>query len=235
MTVIERRHYTAKGGDADTLPMFLPGLGVSGVTHRWTAKSLTANAGTTITSWADTVGSAPLGQPTTALRPIIGTGPQGLKVVRTDGVDDALTAGGNLPGAKTMTLLLRSIEPAGTTKALFGWDGGYLRRGSQGTVASTRIGASSVYVPVDVTQPLFHVVTVINDFAGGTGATVVDGNYAPQATDRENSNLLIGNVGGSIYGAVEVLDAATWGRALTPSECQLVRTAHQLAYPELVA
>lgn len=235
MTVIQRRHYTATGGNSGTLPTLRPGVGVAGAVHRWSASTLTANAGTNVESWADIIGSAHLTQPTAAKQPIIGTGPDGFKVVRTDGVDDVLTAGGGLPDAKTITLLLRSIDPAGTTRALIGWDGGYLRRGSTGTTASTRIGAPSANIAADVTQPLFHTVTVINDFAGAKGATVVDGTYTAQATDRENGNLLIGNVAGSTYGAIEVLDAAAYGRALTEAECQTVRTAYQKAFPGLVA
>lgn len=232
MTVIERRLYAATGGDSGSLPILLPGLGVAGVIHRWAASMLGAS-GSSISTWEPYIGSVSLAQPTTDLRPIVGT-VSGQKVLRTDGVNDVITAGSGISGSKTISVLLRSIEPAGSTKALYSWDGGYVRRGSAGTVASTRIGATAVTIQVDPTQPQFHVITIINDFAGGVGATVADGTYATQATDRENSNLILGLASGA-YGAVEVLDVAVWGRALTQTECQTVRAGFQSTYPGLVA
>lgn len=233
MTVIERRLYAATGGDSGSLPILLPGLGVPGIAHQWDASMLGA-VGSSVATWEPYTGSLALNQATTAARPIVASGLGGRKVLRFDGADDTMSAGGLLTGSKTMSLLLRSTEPAGTTKALFSWDGGYARRGSTGNTASTRIGASNITVPVDPTQPLFHVVTVINDFAGGVGATAVDGVYMAQATDRENKNLILG-IASSAYGAVEILRVATWGRALTEAECQTARAGFQAAYPGLVA
>lgn len=232
MTVIERRLYTATGGDSGSLPVLLPALGVSGVIHRWAA-SMLGTSGSSVSTWAPYTGNVSLTQPTADLRPIVGT-VSGEKVLRTDGVNDVITAGSGIPGAKTMSVLLRSIDPAGSTKALYSWDGGYVRRGSAGTVASTRIGATAVTLAVDPTQPQFHVITVINNFAGGVGATVADGIYSTQATDRENSNLILGLASGA-YGAIEVLDVAVWGRALSQTECQTVRAGFQAAYPGLVS
>lgn len=232
MTVIERRLYTATGGDSGSLPVLLPGLGVSGVIHRWAA-SMLGTSGSSVSTWAPYTGNVSMTQPTTDLRPTVGT-VSGQKVLRTDGVNDVITAGSGIAGAKTISVLLRSTEPAGTTMPIFSWDGGYVRRGSAGTVASTRIGATAVTIQVDPTQPQFHVITVINDFAGGVGATFADGTYATQATDRENSNLLLGIASGT-YGKIEVLDVAVWGRALTQTECQTVRAGFQSTYPGLVA
>lgn len=232
MTVIERRLYAATGGDSESLPILLPALGVSGVKHRW-ASAMLGNSGSSVATWTPYTGNVALTQPTTAIRPVVGL-VSGQKVLRTDGVSTVITAGSGMTNAKTISVLLRSTEAAGTTKGLFSWDGGYVRRGSAGTVASTRIGATAVTVPADPTQPQFHVITIINDFAGGTGATVVDGTYATQATDRENTNLILGSAS-TTYGAIEVLDVAVWGRALSQTECQTVRASFQTAYPGLVA
>ena len=232
MTVIERRLYAATGGDSGSLPVLLPTLGVSGVMHRWAA-SMLGNSGSSVATWTPYTGNLELTQSTTTIRPVVGV-VSGQKVLRTDGVSTVITAGSGMTNAKTMSVLLRSTEPSGTTVGLFSWDGGYVRRGSAGTVASTRIGATAVTVPVDPTQPQFHVITIINDFAGGIGATVVDGTYATQATDRENTNLILGSAS-TTYGAIEVLDVAVWGRALSQTECQTVRAGFQTAYPGLVA
>lgn len=233
MTVIERRKYTATGGNSATLPTLLPGLGVAGVAHRWSS-SMLGTIGQPVSNWTAYTGGVALAQSTVAAQPIAGTGPNGTKVLRTDGVDDVITAGSQLTNAKTVTFLLRVLDPAGTTEGAVAWDGGYLMRGSQGGSSSTRIGATALSQPESLDQPKFHVVTVINDFAGGVGATVVDGNYGAQATDRENTNVSIGRASTN-YGRVEVLEVAVWKRALSQTECQTVRTALQSAYPGLVA
>lgn len=233
MTVIERRHYTATGGDSDTLPILLPGLGVPGIANRW-ASSMLGIIGSSVASWAPYAGSVPLTQSGSAQQPIVGTGPNGNKVLRTDGVDDSLTAGSSLRSAKTIAVLLRVLDPAGTTQGTIGWDGGNIVRGSTGSTSTVRIGAANLVQAASLDQPLFHVVTAINDFAGGIGATVVDGIYGTQATDRENNNLVLGQAG-SNCGNIEVLDAAVWDRALTESECQTIRAGYQNAYPGLVA
>ena len=233
MTVIERRKYTATGGNSATLPILLPGLGVTGVKNRWAA-SMLGNIGTNVASWNPYTGTVQLTQSTSSAQPIVGTGPDGLKVLRTDGVDDVITAGSQLVNAKTITFLLRVLDPSGTTEGVVAWDGGYVQRGSQGGSASTRIGATTLNLSTNLDQPLFHTVTVINDFAGGTGATVIDAEYGAQATDRENTNLQLGRASTN-YGRVEVLDVAVWDRALSQSECQTVRASYQAAYPGLVA
>lgn len=233
MTVIERRKYTATGGNSATLPTLLPGLGVAGVAHRWSS-SMLGTIGQPVSSWPAYTGGVALAQSTAGKQPIAGTGPNGTKVLRTDGVDDVLTAGSALANAKTLTFLLRVLDPAGTAEGVVSWDGGYVQRGSNGTTASTRVGTSVVTHTASLDQPLFHVVTIINDFAGGVGATVVDGTYLAQSTDRENTNLMIG-AASTNYGRVEVLDVAVWGRALSQTECQTVRSAYQAAYPGLVA
>lgn len=233
MTVIERRKYTASGGNSATLPTLLPGLGVPGVTNRW-ASSMLGTIGQPVSSWEPYTGTVPLTQETTGLQPIAGTGPNGTKVLRTDGVDDSISAKGALGSAKTITALVRIIDPSGDAQGVLAWDGGYLVRGSNDTSSSTRVGATVATIPDSLNQPEFHVVTIVNDFAGGIGATVIDGTYAAQATDRENANIRFG-IGGTNYGRVEVLDVAVWGRALSQTECQTVRTAYQGAYPGLVA
>lgn len=227
------RNTTYTGGNSDTLPFFSYPLSVSGLTNRWIGANLPA-VGSSVASWAPQVGSVSMVQATAGSQPISAVA-SGLRVLRTDGVDDTISTMGLTP-AKTISMVVRMLTAAGTTKGFAAWDGGYVSRGSTGTTSTTRIGASALTQAASIDQPLFHVVTIINDFAGGVGATVVDGLYGTQATDRENANLILGRGSTSSWSSIEVLDVAIWGtKALTSTECQNIRNDFKAAYPGLIA
>jgi hypothetical protein len=231
MTIVERRDYTATGGNSATLPILSPGLGVSGVLNRWVGRMLPASG--SVAEWSPYTGTVKLTQTSATLQPTVAT-VSGYRVLHTDGVDDVIGSNSLTP-AKAVTVLLRMLTAPGTTKGMFAWNGGYVQRGSTGTTSSVRTGATNLTQTTGADQPLFHTLTVINDFAGGVGATVIDGDYGVQATDRENDNLILGRGSVASFGSIEVLDVTMWGRALTQAECQTVRASYQAAYPGLVA
>lgn len=232
-TIIERRGYTAAGGDSATLKPILPSLGVSGVINRWESSMLSGADGAAVASWEPYRGTVPLVQSTGAAQPVVAT-VSGRKVLRFDGVDDTITSLSLTP-AKAFTMLVRMTSAAGTTKGFAAWDGGTVSRGSTGTTSTVRTGAANLTQAVSIDQPLFHVVTIINDFSGSVGATVVDGLYGAQATDRENANIILGRGSVSSFGAIDVLSVAVLDHAPTADECQTIRTNYKAAYPGLVA
>lgn len=232
-TVIERRSYSAFGGNSGTLKTKVPGLGLTGITNRWIGSMLPSSGA--VSEWIPYLGSVKLVQASSAAQPIVGT-VSGQKVLRTDGVDDTISSLSLTP-AKSTLMLVRVLDAPGTTKGFAAFDGGYVSRGSTGGVSTVRVGTSNLnQTGISVDQPLFHLVAIIQDFAAGYSGTYVDGVWNTQPTDRENTNIVLGRGASTVFSNTEYKDLAISSvKAYTKAELDVARAALQATYPGQVA
>lgn len=232
MTIVRQLNTAFTGGDSDLLPFFEHGTGSDTVTSRWLAKRQAPADGETLPAFTPSEGTISLAS---SGGPIMATDEYGSRVVRFDGVDDAVTAA-QLEGVGAITLICRVLAPEGTRQGILHTAGSYIRRGeetpSQAAVLTT--GGSAQYPLVELDGPLYHVVSLAADGSNsrydidGVTGTIIGGTAL-------NTEVTFGRAGTTNFGRIDVLEGFVSTAALTLAQMASVRTAMKDHYGDLLA
>lgn len=250
MTVIKRLDAPITG-DVSRYPLYQPGTGISGVTHRWRAASLTAADGTAVASWAPVVGSISLNATaTTSTRPTVRVDSDGTRFLRFDGVDDYLpnpSSAFTEANLKTIIIVARhrtGSDADASGEGLAGLGGGSAQWNDDVSPKNVRAfwlgsgGNKAIAANVDLGTGL-HLMAFIGDRVGGNFGVMVDGadgtvTSAGSGTFSGNTTIQLGAYAGSQYGTWDVAEVIAVDHAITIAERDALRLALRATYPALV-
>lgn len=214
----------------ENLPVHPAGVADSLITHRSLASRLGASA-STFTTWPVLVGTAlavPTGSADTVKGTVIVEGTE--KIARFDGVDDQMTLanGGNLT-ARSLTVVARVNDPAGTARGVLYIQSGSVQRTTTDTVQGSLTGGTPAQVAGKPITQQFRVVTITVDLADSSkNAMAVDGTQVLLGGAPTVFRTYIGR--SASFANTDYLEVFTTDTTLTSTQMTEIYTAMKTRY-----